>query len=199
MYIFCEENELNLDALKERVKRIAPDRKVVYVQGDSNETVDQLCALIPMASTDQRVLSFCFVDPFDIGIKFSTIEKLSERFIDFLVLLAVYMDANRNYGHYLRPENRKVDNFLGLDDWRDKWENEKYAGIKFPEFLAVEYAKKMSQLGYLDQPLYNMKRVRSDEKNLSLYLLTLFSRHTRAYAFWNEVLKYSTDQTNLFE
>jgi hypothetical protein len=40
-----------------------------------------------------------------------------------------------------------------------------------------------------------MKLVRSHEKNLPFYYLALFSRNETAYKFWNEVLKYSTDQT----
>jgi hypothetical protein len=43
-----------------------------------------------------------------------------------------------------------------------------------------------------------MKEVRSDEKNLPLYHLALFSRSSRAYDFWNEVLEYSDDQQKLF-
>jgi len=198
LYIFCEENDVNLEALKQRVKRITPERKVEFVPGDCNAKVNRICSLIPIATPTEKVLSFCFVDPYDIGTKFSTIKMLSKRFIDFLVLLALYMDANRNYGNYLRSENRKVDDFLGLADWRDRWEKEKYSTIKFPEFLAKEYANQMSGLGYINQPIYNMKKVRSDEKNLPLYLLTLFSRHQKAYEFWEEVLKYGTDQQGLF-
>jgi hypothetical protein len=70
--------------------------------------------------------------------------------------------------------------------------------IPFPKFLAQEYEKRMQSLGYLETPLYKMKEVRSDEKNLPLYHLALFSRHQRAYEFWDEVLKYSTDQQALF-
>lgn len=195
LYIFCEENESNLKALKERVSRIAPARKVEYFLGDCNEKVNRICSLIPPHSETQKVLSLCFVDPYDIGTKFSTIRKLSARYVDFLVLLAVYMDANRNYENYLRPDNHKMDNFLGLADWRDRWSAEKYKPTKFPEFLAREYAKQMMSLGYLDQPLYNMKTVRSGEKNLPLYLLALFSRNQKAYDFWGEVLKYSTEPT----
>jgi len=43
----------------------------------------------------------------------------------------------------------------------------------------------------------NMKQVRSDVKNLPLYHLALFSRHTLAFEYWNEVLKYSTPQLRL--
>jgi hypothetical protein len=57
----------------------------------------------------------------------------------------------------------------------------------------------MESLGYLKQPLHRMKLVRSDDKHLPLYYLTLFSRHQTAYGFWDDVLKYSTDQTSLWE
>lgn len=56
----------------------------------------------------------------------------------------------------------------------------------------------MESLGYLPQELHKMKQVRSDEKNLSLYYLALFSRNETAYKFWNDVLKYGTDQPELF-
>lgn len=197
-YIFCEVDEDKLAALKQRAQRIAPGRKIEYVSGDCNAVADRICGLIPRGSSDNKVLTLCFADPCDIGIKFSTIRKLSTRFVDFLVLLAVCMDANRAYVHYLRPENKKVDEFLDLPDWRSIWENEKYAAIKFPDFLAQRYARQMNQLGYLEQPLYNMTKVRSDEKNLPLYRLALFSRNQKAYDFWDEVLKYSTDQPDLF-
>lgn len=41
--------------------------------------------------------------------------------------------------------------------------------------------------------------VRSNEKNLPLYHLAFFSKHPRGYEFWNQVLKYGTDQLSLFE
>jgi hypothetical protein len=44
-----------------------------------------------------------------------------------------------------------------------------------------------------------MKLVRSDDKNLPLYYLALFSRHDTAYKFWKDVLKYSTDQSSFWE
>ena len=43
-----------------------------------------------------------------------------------------------------------------------------------------------------------MKLVRSNEKNLPLYYVALFSRHELAYKYWEDVLKYSTDQTSMF-
>jgi hypothetical protein len=54
----------------------------------------------------------------------------------------------------------------------------------------------MEKLEYLPQSWDRMKGVRSDEKNLPLYRRALFSRHPLAYQYWDEVLKYSSDQQN---
>jgi hypothetical protein len=55
----------------------------------------------------------------------------------------------------------------------------------------------MVHLGYLPAGLERMKEVRSDEKNLPLYHLAFFSKHPRGYQFWDQVLKYGTDQLSL--
>ncbi len=194
-YIFCEENPEALDALKVRVKRVAPSADVEYVPGDCNQRTRQILAKIPASSKEHTVLSLCFVDPYDIGIRFETISRLSVRYVDFLVLLALYMDANRNYARYVSEDAVKVDLFLGSGTWRERWRLAQQDAMRFPKFLAREYTTSMETLGYIPPPLYTMKEVRSDEKNLPLYHLALFSRHSRAYAFWDEVLKYGTDQT----
>jgi three-Cys-motif partner protein len=194
-YIFCEENQENLEALKARVARIAPMAKVAYVLGNCNEHVGAIFDAIPAHSPTHRVLSLCFVDPFDIGIKFKTLKKLSERYMDFLVLLALYMDANRNIENYVKEEAIKVDEFLGSETWRDRWRVRKLQSIDFPQFLADEFSTSMETLGYKRQPFYKMKPVTLPERNVRLYRLALFSRHSRAYSFWDEVLKYSTPQT----
>jgi three-Cys-motif partner protein len=67
LYIFCEKDEVKLQALKTRAQRIAPERKIEYIQGDCNAVADAICDRIPRASSEQKVLSLCVVDPYDIG------------------------------------------------------------------------------------------------------------------------------------
>lgn len=197
-YIFCEKDQRLLAALKLRIQRTAPTANVSFIPGDCNSKVDAICREIPAASASHTVLTLCFVDPFDIEIKFETLKKISPRLADFLVLLAVYMDANRNYSRYTAAESHKIDEFLGYRGWRSAWATAQQNRIPFPNFLAQQFAERMETLGYLPQPLYNMKKVRSDEKNLPLYYLALFSRHTLAYKFWKDVLSYSDDQRKMF-
>jgi hypothetical protein len=107
------------------------------------------------------------------------------------------MDANRNLAPYLNPDNSKVEDFLGLPEWRTLWQTEERQGKKFPRFLAEQYSKQMETLGYLPMPWGKMKQIRSTEKNLPLYSLALFSRHELAHQLWEQVLRYSTNQMEL--
>mgnify|MGYP001561638157 CR=1 FL=1 len=196
-YIFCESDRDLLNALEQRIRRSYPAANVHFIQGDCNEYVDQVCKLIPTPSKDRRVLSFCFADPFDVSLKFSTVRKLAKYFLDFLFLLALHMDANRNLAHYINPSNSKVEEFLGLPGWRSLWETEERQGKKFPRFLAEQYSRQMETLEYLHMPWERMKQVRSTEKNLPLYSLALFSRHPLAHQLWDQGLRYSSDQMKL--
>ncbi len=83
-YIFCESKGTALDALKSRVGKLFPKASVCYVSGDCNDMTEEICRNIPAPSRDCKVLSFCFVDPYDLSVKFSTIRKIADRFVDFL-------------------------------------------------------------------------------------------------------------------
>lgn len=194
-YIFCEEDPELMAALKIRAKRIAPTADVGYVPGDCDTQIERICALIPRASPGKTVLSLCLVDPLDFGIKFHTLCRLAAFYVDFLVLLAIGMDANRNYDHYVDGNSPKIDEALGNVEWRQRWKD-RTLRKEFRSFLASEFATSMESLGYLHQELDQMKLVRSDDKNLPLYYLALFSRNKTAYEFWKDVLKYSDDQTS---
>jgi three-Cys-motif partner protein len=82
-YIFCERDEGAMGALKKRTARIAPGAHVEFVPGDCHAQIDAVCSFIPKPSTENTVLALCFVDPFDFGIKFETLRKLSAFYTDF--------------------------------------------------------------------------------------------------------------------
>lgn len=198
-YIFCEESAELMAALQARVTRIAPAASVTFFHGSCDSEVDGIRAAIPKGSSGNRTLSLCLVDPFDFGIKFETLRRLSAVFIDFVVLLAVGMDANRNYDHYVDGHSTKIDEALGNTQWRKRWQAVGVRRSDFRSFLASEFSLSMASLGYLNKPLDRMKLVRSVDKNLPLYYLALFSRNEMAFKFWDDVLKYSTDQTSLWD
>jgi three-Cys-motif partner protein len=197
-YVFCEEDPRKIAALRVRVGRAAPNADVTYITGNCNALTEQILTAIPAGSRGDTVLTLCFGDPYDIGLKFATLRALSVRYVDFMLLLAVWMDANRAYRRYVQEDATKVDEFLGSDTWRERWSKAQWDGALFPQFLATEFASAMQTSNYLPTPLHRMKRVKSDEKNLPLYYIALFSRNDLGHKYWDQVLKYGTDQQELF-
>jgi three-Cys-motif partner protein len=193
-YIFCEKDPTCMTALRERVKRMCPEQRVDWIDGDCNEQIKHVCDLIP---EDNLVL--CFVDPDDCGLRHETLNRLSKsaRGVDFLCLLAFQMDAKRAITHYLNPDNRKIDEMLGNSDWRDRWMQEQMKGTDLARFLALEFARSMEGMGYRPTQLADMRVIK--RKHHPLYYLALFSKHPMAFKYWDQVLKYATPQRNLFD
>jgi three-Cys-motif partner protein len=108
-YIFCEKSKKNATALQVRCQRDFPDRTVKIMTGDVNSITEHIIKEMPQPSKKYKVLGFCFLDPYAMrNLNFSTIRALSERFMDFLVLIPSEMDANRNEQAYVRPENTSL-------------------------------------------------------------------------------------------
>jgi three-Cys-motif partner protein len=196
-YIFCDQDGAALEALRHRVEKNVYGLDVHFVPGDCNRMVDQISSLIPKPSKAQRVLSFCFVDPFSLNIEFETIKSLSEYFVDFLILLALAMDAGRNEERYVQEQNERIEKFLGISDWRDQWQAQRKKDPSIRRFLAKEYGRQMVLLGFRNESVGSMIEIRSDEKNLPLYHLAFFLRHQRGYDFWEKVRQFSV-QPRLF-
>lgn len=196
-YILCEKKPKLMKALQQRVSKKFPAADVSYVRGDCNEKVQDILAQIPPHSKGKTVLSFCFIDPFNIGIEFETIRILAGKIMDFLIVLAVGMDATRNEAQYTDPSNTQIDKFLGDTTWRARWRQAQVSKVPFRHFLAQEYATQMAVLGYAKITVEKMKEVKSDDKNLPLYHLAFFSKNKMGYKFWDEVLKYSDPQQSL--
>jgi three-Cys-motif partner protein len=186
-YIFCEKDPSLFNALKKRIHTEFSNENMMLVCGDCNEYVDKIINQIPTPSKGNTVLGFCFVDPNSLDIKFETVKKLSARFMDFLVLLALDMDARRNIKSYISENNTRISKFLGEENWRVKWEKEQKEGKNFVRFLADEFTQQMIRLGYRREAINNFIHIRSNTKNLPLYYLAFYSKHPTAYKFWKTV------------
>jgi three-Cys-motif partner protein len=196
-YIFCEKDEAKLDALRKRVAASFPASEVEYIPGDCNANVEKIIASIPVFSRNYRVLTFCFVDPYNLGsLSFSTLERLAHnRLIDFLVLIASGMDANRNRDRYTQAGNTAVTSFVGSDTWRSQWPQ---TTKNFGDFVADQFGTAMERLGYIYDGLPALQLIRSTEKNLALYHLGVFSKHIRGAEFWQKCRQAANPQRSLF-
>ena len=198
-YILCEKDEINFLALQQRVKRHFPELydKVEFVQGDSNENIEQIISLIPKHSREEKVLRFCFVDPFSLNLKFKTIRQLSKvGKIDFLILLALYMDANRNLIYYIDDNSKKVEEFIDDHNWREPFKKGVIPSNDFIKFLAEKYDANMKRMDY-KEPV-KKHQVKIGGINVPLYYLAFYSKHERGNDFYQKVEKYLSNQQSLF-
>jgi three-Cys-motif partner protein len=170
---------------------------VTYVPGDANDAVARVLDTIS-GDFKEKTLSFCFLDPYKLNIHFETVRRIADgRAVDFLILLALYVDANRNVQAYVEETNATIDIFLGDKTWRARWAQAERQGVSIVTFLASEYSSRMAQIGYLPMALDDMVKIRTYDKRLPLYYLAFFSKHGKGLEFWTQVRKYATDQLNL--
>jgi three-Cys-motif partner protein len=196
-YVFADENSEALDALRVRVARLGGERGVTYIPGDANAAIRRILETIS-DKAGQKTLSFCFLDPYKLNIHFETVKRIAEgRSVDFLILLALYVDANRNVQSYIEDNNQTIDLFLGDKTWRARWKEAARKGESIVSFLANEYSSRMAQIGYLPMALEDMVKVRTHDKRLPLYYLAFFSKHKKGLEFWGQVQKYAPDQLTL--
>ena len=194
-YIFCESDPERFSALKARVEKNYAKHDVRLIPGEFEEHIDEICSMIP-----SRSLALCFVDPFDCNFDIDHLKSISRcaRGVDFLCLLALHMDAKRNIQHYLKPDS-KIDRMIGNTTWRTRWNNKSDIHEDLAKFLATEFAESMSEAGYLKTPLHQMRAVKTQDRDVSLYYLAMFSKNQTAFKLWAQVLKYSTPQRGLFD
>jgi three-Cys-motif partner protein len=197
-YIFCDIDSDNIEALRKRVSISCPNIDAHFICNDSNRAISEISACIPLANSSFHVLAFCFVDPYKMdNLAFSTIEKLSTRFMDFLILVPTDMDANRNVASYTSPTNETVAHFLGRPDWRERWNACKQKS--FGLFVLEEFSAHMHELDYKPQANNEAVLIRNYQKNAPLYRLAFYSRHDLGKKFWLNAKKHTNPQTNLFE
>lgn len=197
-YVFCDENARAIEALRARAAHLERELAIAFIVGDVNERTHEIDAEIPRFSKRNTLLSLCFLDPFATNVKFGTVRALAaNRNVDFLVLLPLGVDARRNFKEYLKPENDRLDDFLGDRDWRDRWREAETNREDPIYFLARAFSEQMEKLGYLPTLPDEMKQIRSSKKRLNLYLLAFYSKHSLGKHFWKEASARTDEQTEL--
>jgi len=195
-YILCERDDERYDSLQKRVNRDFKHLDVDVLLCDSNSASDAIISRIPKYGRGNTLLPFCFVDPYSLNLNFSTISSLGRNLMDFLILQALHMDANRNFEKYIKEENQRIADYLGIENWREIFEKDGTNNRRdFIKFLAEQYQQNMVNLGYLENKV--MHQIHSNEKNLPLYYLSFYSKHKRGIDFFTRIEKYCSPQLKI--
>jgi three-Cys-motif partner protein len=185
-YILCEQDEERFNALEQRVKRDFLHLNCELIKGDSNQNIEKVIKALPAFGKGNTLLPFCFVDPYSLNLKFSTIQSLGKNLMDFLILQALHMDANRNFESYIKEENKTISDYIGISNWRELFEkNGDYYRKDFVKFLSDQYQEQMVKLDY--QKAKHVHHIRSNDKNLPLYYLAFYSKHERGLDFFRKI------------
>ena len=199
-YIFCDINPQNITALENRANRYFPDIDASFVCADANESVHILKNLIPQASKEHTVLSFCLADPSKIGdLNFSTIKSLARNYLDFLILVPSGMEARRFKKGFLSSTDQRLTRFFGNPEWRFSWDKFRKTNDDFGAFVKYEFTQQMMELGFIDPGENRAYPVKIPVKNVLLYDLMFFSRSERGLEFWDKSRRGSRDQQRLFD
>ena len=204
-FIFCDKDAKCTEALRKRVHLHFPaaEDRVTILQGDCNELVPQIFRAIPPHGKNQLVLTLCIVDPFCMSnLRFETIRKLNNRFMDFLVLIPDGMDAGRgpNPKYYLQEDSSVIEDFVGDPEWRMKWmEWEKtHPSARqynaFNEFVVERFSAAMKALGHQPADIGDMVQVRQTGNRSPLYKLALFSKNPLGKHLFSETKKSADPQ-----
>jgi len=196
-YVFCENTKDALTALKERVSQMNVSADVRYVAGDINDWSVVADVIKHLPSPEMKALYLCFVDPYSLEFKFSTIKQMADaRRMDFIVNLAFGTDGKRNLRkYYTRDGSLRIEELLNDTEWRVKWEA---SGQSESEFLAERFSKAMEEIGYQPVSFERMYPVKSTRGSM-LYYLAFYTKDSsgRANDFWTETLKYTDVQLRM--
>lgn len=194
-YIFVESDGPSAEALRVRSRAINPEADVSLVIKDVNASAPDVLRLIPRYSSSEGVLSFCFVDPFDLQLRFETIRALSHLRMDFLILLMVGVDARRNLLRYLDDESStRIAEFFDAPDWRAEYHRSRDRSIV--RFLAAKFDEAMARVGYLPLPA-ERHRVTAYGTGVLQYVLAFYSKNPLGLKFWHDVRSGASPQLGL--
>lgn len=196
-YVLCDADLDKQIALKKRVTAIGKSGSCTFFNGDSNRQIKQIRDLLPRLESGKSSLSFCLLDPYKFeDLKFSTIEYLAERYIDFLVFIPSYME-----GHRFKDQNlddpKRLSEFLGNTNWLDRWPSKEKVGEKFGNFIVEEFGRSMQILKVKYHGIEQTVPIRLEEKNRTLYHLAFFSRNDLGLKFFKDCKKLVSPQLAL--
>jgi three-Cys-motif partner protein len=180
-YIFVDKREV-LSILKKRLTGHPKSSRIVFVEGDCNDVIDDVRSASPADH-----LALAFIDPTGLQIKFRTVQRLVQsRKVDLLMTLQFGMGIKRNLQQYTTAERAALISFLGNAGWR---EDAKAGGSasQVVRRITDRYMRQLREMGY-DTVRDREIEIRNDQ-NVFLYFMAFASRHPLGGKLWREAIK----------
>jgi three-Cys-motif partner protein len=181
-YVFVDNAAECVQALRARVSNLGlgTERRVTILHGDVNESAAEVRRALPDFSHNRGLLSFCFIDPFDLQLRFETIRSLSDLRIDFLILLMLGVDARRNFARYINDaSSTRIGDLIACPQWRSEFQ----AGHNVVHFLFRKFDEAMKRIGYLSAA-NDTHAVTIAGMGVFQYVLAFYSKSEVGQHFW---------------
>lgn len=193
-YIFVEQKQENVDALRIRCQTSNLSNNIKIFQGDCNILVDQVISEI--RPQDLKSLNLAFLDPEGMELRWQTIEKLAS--LKRLDLIINYPQGtlNRNMRKSCKVDQETaIDSYFGDTEWRKiyaRWCNKtKIFGVH--RELIDFYKHKLQDLGYKqvlnDEQTGDEPLMRNARRKAPLYRLIFASKHDLGSDFWGKITR----------
>ncbi|MFH1486968.1 MAG: three-Cys-motif partner protein TcmP [Chloroflexota bacterium] len=179
-YFFNDAEAEAMGALKERAK-LFPLAEVTFFNLDCNQVIEPLLIELP-----PNALTFCFVDPFNWKIGFTSIEKLTkDRRIDLAI---TFHSGSMKRVADNAPQD--LNDFFGGSGWQQEYRAALSAGQRQSSRGLMDiYESRLRSLGYLQFQDYVLIR---NTQRIPLYHILFASKHHRGKDFWDKISKRTT-------
>jgi three-Cys-motif partner protein len=192
-YVYVDNKPACVAALTERVRPLRGTARITIIPGDVNESIPLVRDALPPFSRSRGLLSFCFVDPFDLQLRFSTIRALADLRVDFLILLMLGVDGRRNFRTYLEDSaSTRIGDLIDDPNWRHEYKR----GTKPIHFLLTKFDQAMQGLGY-PSAASDVHPIKVTGKGVFLYVLAFYSKSAAGRKFWSETRRGTAGQFSL--
>lgn len=170
--IFIEADSGTADELEDAVQRRGEQHRAEVVRGDVNSELPRIVQALP-----KRAPTFVFLDTETIDPAWSTIERIKDWQVEFLINFPLAMAINRN------PDSAKAEAYFGTDEWRTHWDRRDYAGVR------GLYKRRLAELGFTEQQESDYLIRTSGTQGQHLYYLIPASKHEAARRIWEWVFE----------
>jgi three-Cys-motif partner protein len=192
-YIYVDHNRDCVEALRLRTTPLQRDARVTIIPSDVNDSTLAVRHALPTFGRKSGLLSFCFIDPFDLQLRFSTIRSLSHLRMDFLVLLMLGVDGRRNFQRYRTdPSSTRIGDLIDCPNWREQYD----ANHNVVHFVLKKFDEAMQSVGCLSAA-DDTHTIRIAGMGVLQYVLAFYSKNAIAKHFWRETRSSLSPQFGL--
>ena len=185
-YVFVDNDPRCIEALEGRIAALPGEHDLTLLLEDVNAAGEKIVEAMPVYSSDHKLLSCCFIDPFSADLDFDVIRTLGTRYqMDFLIVLMLGRDVRTNFRRYLLDSNdTRIASLIDDPDWREEWATKSHGSRHLIRFILEKFDEAMTGIGYCAAQPDDAHPIRVFAKNVLLYSLVFYSKNPLGQKFW---------------